>query len=325
MVKDMSYNNPIAVVTTINAPTKQVKTLASKIPVIVVGDRKTPEDWALDNTTYINPDEAPHNHYARKNFGYLEAMRRGATVIYDTDDDNEPLPGWKVRGAECEVQSCVTKGWVNVYYRFYSKPIWPRGFPLQVRESGLDRVMSISVKRVPIQQGISDGNPDVDAIWRMTKGNFTGFGSSMPLFLSPGAWCPFNSQSTWWFPEAYCLMYLPEFATFRMTDIWRSFVAQRCLWEIGAGVAFHSPAEVFQDRNPHDLMKDFEDEIPGYLHNERIAERLTELKLTGDTPKDMNLCYTELIKMNLLPMQELLSLQNWLNEYANITTNLGRP
>jgi len=32
------------------------------------------------------------------------------------------------------------------------------------------------------------------------------------------------------------LMYLPIKASFRMTDIYRSFVAQRCLWELGEGV-----------------------------------------------------------------------------------------
>jgi hypothetical protein len=80
------------------------------------------------------------------------------------------------------------------------------------------------------------------------------------------SWCPFNSQSTWFFKKAFPLMYLPcSCKHSECTDIWRSFIGQRCLWEIGEGVTFHSPSEVYQDRNEHDLLKDFEDEIPGYL------------------------------------------------------------
>jgi hypothetical protein len=317
-------NNPIAVVTTINPPTKQVRTLASKIPVIVVGDRKTPEDWALDNTTYINPDEAPFNHYARKNFGYLEAMRRGATVIYDTDDDNEPNKNWRIRDAECNIVTATHNGWLNAYAYFTKRSIWPRGMPLG-HEQKWPVLSSSSIKRVPIQQGLADGSPDVDAVWRLVDGCDIRFTAPRSIHLGPGAWCPFNSQSTWWFPEAYCLMYLPEFATFRMTDIWRSFIAQRCLWEIGAGVAFHSPAEVYQERNPHDLMKDFEDEIPGYLHNEKIAEVLGGLKLTGNIGANMISCYQAMIDMGVLDSREILSLQQWLQSYEDITTNMGRP
>ena len=41
------------------------------------------------------------------------------------------------------------------------------------------------------------------------------------------------------------LMYLPSTCTFRMTDIWRSLIAQRCLWELGQGVVFHAADNAF--------------------------------------------------------------------------------
>lgn len=96
--------------------------------------------------------------------------------------------------------------------------------------------------------------------------------------MMPDVWCPFNSQTTWWFPAACPLMYLPSFCTFRMTGIWRSFVAQRCLWAMGSALTFHQ-AEVIQQRNVHNLLKDFEDEVPGYLRNESICEILENVKL----------------------------------------------
>jgi hypothetical protein len=37
------------------------------------------------------------------------------------------------------------------------------------------------------------------------------------------------------------LLYLPSHCCFRMTDIWRSFIAQRCLWELGHWVVCQAP------------------------------------------------------------------------------------
>lgn len=307
----------ISVITTINPPTKSVRTLAGKIPVIVVGDKKTPSDWSLPNCDYINPAETPFNHYARKNFGYLEAMRRGATVIYDTDDDNIPNEKWKIRDISHETEVIYKKGWLNIYAAF-DRDGWPRGFSLREIKGNGKYDKRVSTVISPIQQGLSDGEPDVDAIWRLTSNKEITFYFHRSIHLYPSAWCPFNSQSTWWFPQAYALMYLPVNASFRMTDIWRSFVAQRCLWEIGAGVAFHSPAEVYQDRNPHDLMKDFEDEIPGYLHNDRIVKALTELKLSGTMAENMVTCYECMVGLGVLPSKELLSLKKWHADIAEV-------
>ncbi|GFO05612.1 conserved uncharacterized protein [Plakobranchus ocellatus] len=67
--------------------------------VVVVGDEKTPQNWSSPNCVYLSlanqissearlADKLPANSYSRKNLGYLYAVRHGAKVIYDTDDDN---------------------------------------------------------------------------------------------------------------------------------------------------------------------------------------------------------------------------------------------
>jgi hypothetical protein len=66
----------------------------------------------------------------------------------------------------------------------------------------------------------------------------------------------------------------------RVTDIWRSLVAQRIAWANGWLVLFHEPT-VRQEPNEHNLMADFEAEVPGYCHNRQIAERLDALTLAG--------------------------------------------
>ena len=80
-------------------------------------------------------------------------------------------------------------------------------------------------------------------------------------------------------------MYLPAYCSFRMTDIWRSFVAQRIAWENGWNVLFRE-ATVRQRRNPHDLMRDFRDEVPGYVANREICAALQALELEPGTLPD---------------------------------------
>jgi len=317
------------VITTINDPTKSKEKLYDLFGenLIIVGDKKTPKDWnykVITPITQLNKTYAPNNHYSRKNLGYLEAMRRGAEFIYDTDDDNCPNEVWKIRDTNVAAKESVGEGWYNVYSLLSANFMWPRGFSLNnIRKYPLlgENIETTS----SIQQGLSDGEPDVDAIWRLIFPKRNVFSYNKSIYLKENTWCPFNSQSTWWFPKAYPLMYLPSHASFRMTDIWRSFVAQRCLWELGEGVTFHSPAEVFQDRNEHDLLKDFEDEVPGYVKNDRIIEILSCLKLKkGEEYVCENLfrCYQELVVNRILPVEEIFSLNHWINDYENLTTNL---
>jgi hypothetical protein len=100
---------------------------------------------------------------------------------------------------------------------------------------------------------LADENPDVDAVYRMTSLLPRSFRSDRRVVLGAGVWSPFNSQNTTWWADAFPLMYLPEHCPFRMTDIWRSLVAQRIAWENGWNVLFHEPT-VRQQRNEHDLL-----------------------------------------------------------------------
>lgn len=318
------------VITTINKPTKAIELLHGKFGsnLIVVGDKKTPEDWRYKDTLFITSSDelyTPDNHYARKNIGYLHAMYEGADLIYDTDDDNIPNENWKIRTIDKNVVQTFGEGWFNVYKLFSEERlIWPRGFPLRQLKRGVGCEAG-GIKVSSIQQGLSDGAPDVDAIWRLVFNKEIKFEKTGSVYYNRNAWCPFNSQSTWWFPQAYPLMYLPVYASFRMCDIWRSFVAQRCLWELNQGVTFHSPSEVFQDRNEHDLMNDFESEVPGYLNNDKIVEILGGLKLKkGEKNVCANLltCYREIIGENILPAGEIDSLKAWVKDYENFVGNI---
>jgi hypothetical protein len=99
-----------------------------------------------------------------------------------------------------------------------------------------------------------------------------------------------------------------------MTDIWRSFVAQRCLWELSEGVVFRH-ATMYQERNEHNLLNDFEDEIPGYLHNDRIRRILEPLRLDGaDLVRSVIRCYEALVHQQIIGADELPILRAWTDE-----------
>lgn len=261
----------------------------------------------------------PVGHYARKNLAYLAAIQQGATCIYETDDDNAPNENWMVRKElveECRIVSSTAHRWVNVYQYFSAENIWPRGLPLDEIRRPVPETSSVNGQKLaPIQQGLVNGSADVDAIWRLAMDREFFFEHRESLFLGPGNWCPFNTQSTWWWPLAYPLLYIPSHCSFRMCDIWKSFVAQRCLWELDMGIVFHSP-EVYQDRNVHDIMRDFRDEIPGYNKNREICEILAGLSLKkGElaVPENLLSCYEALVAKEIFPAVELDLVSGWLS------------
>ena len=338
-----------SVITTIQAQTESVMQLASRLGeiqgrLVIIGDKKGPANFNLDivegfrdhqllflsleaqlESEFELARKLPYNHYGRKNIGYLQAIADGAGCIYETDDDNAPLPSWEARNEYTEASTLrVTKNsanqhepvWVNVYKHFSEKKVWPRGLPLEKIHDPVSKSETIEQVWAPIQQGLVNGSPDVDAIWRLVMEEEFSFFNNQSVLIQPGQWCPFNTQSTWWWPVAYPLLYVPSYCSFRMCDIWKSFVAQRCLWELGTGVVFHAP-EVYQERNPHSLMRDFSDEVVGYEQNSRIARFLQSTALEpGKDAVEHNLlaCYRALIDKNIFPKDEILLLETWLTD-----------
>jgi hypothetical protein len=215
-------------------------------------------------------------------------------------------------------------GWANLYRYFTDALIWPRGLPLDVVNASLPAFETLRTIEVdcPIQQGLADANPDVDAIYRLLLPLPQDFRADRRVALAPGAWCPFNSQNTTWWPEAFPLLYLPAYCSFRMTDIWRSFVAQRIAAANGWHILFHE-ATVWQDRNEHNLMRDFADETVGYLNNSRIQAALVELVLASGArriPDHMRRCYTALVDLGVVGAEELPLLDTWLADMAAFST-----
>jgi hypothetical protein len=321
------------VVTSINPPNAAMRELASGCiahgwDFILAGDSKSLADFSLDGCRFLSLQQqrgsgfalgrvCPERSYTRKNIGYLEAMRAGATVIVETDDDNHPEQGfWSARKLRMTCRPVEKNAWVNAYRYFSKNFIYPRGLPLNHARDEVPAACGAGDFECPVQQGLADADPDVDAVYRMLYPLPFHFEIPHdPVLLRNGSWCPFNSQNTTTFESAFPLLYLPAKCSFRMTDIWRSFVAQRVLQAKGMGILFHGPT-VWQERNDHDLHRDFTDELPGYANNAMMREELTTLPLSaGDTMQSMmESCYQTLIRHGWVGSGEEELLQAWFED-----------
>lgn len=94
------------IVTSIAAPNAVLQALAHgcrehQFQFIVIGDERSPADFQLEGCRFYSlakqrelefefARKCPTRHYARKNIGYLVAIKDGASMMVETDDDNFP-------------------------------------------------------------------------------------------------------------------------------------------------------------------------------------------------------------------------------------------
>ncbi|VDO75975.1 unnamed protein product [Heligmosomoides polygyrus] len=233
--------------------------------VVVVGDKKTPKNWSVPGVHFLSVDtqlslgygiveSMPYKSYTRKNIGYLYAIEHGAEWIYDTDDDNKPYELF------------------NPYLFYGHADMWPRGFPLERIQNHTNELEKLRLCRkmrsAAVQQGLVHKDPDVDAIYRLLhadkktglKEEFNPF--APPVVIDPG-------QRSYSLEESMHLGIREPFSRYfflqlfssllRVTDIWRSYFAQKLLHIIGETISFN-PANAVQFRNAHDYLADFESE-----------------------------------------------------------------
>jgi len=322
------------VITSIFKPTEAVFKF-SKLPnyqLVVVGDKKSPTEWAVDNVAYISVDDQlkigeslkevlPYNHYCRKMMGYLWAIKNGAEYIIDTDDDNIPKENWdfpSLTGSFDEIQG--EEGYVNIYELFTEQKIWPRGLPLNLitKKFNLQSRITKSDVKIGVWQGLADEDPDVDAIYRLTSDTPCNFNDREPVVLNEGVICPYNSQNTLTVKELFPLLYLPTYVTFRFTDILRGLVAQPIMWKHGYKLGF-TKATVVQIRNPHDYMKDFISEIPMFIHGEKVVGLVTEAITGNSVAEDLLLAYKALLANDIVEEKEIVVLEAWLKDLQAFT------
>jgi hypothetical protein len=316
---------------------QNIFTIASEnnCQTILVGDRKS-GNLEYPGVRSINPEEQvslkwsiieqlPWNSYSRKNIGYLEALRNGAKWVIETDDDNLPSREFfDLNSAlNLEVRMASNMSWLNIYKYFGNQVVWPRGFPLNKileQKSVTLPVVTITLDSVGVFQALADSDPDVDAIFRLTQALPQHFSTGLPVSLSNGTVCPFNAQATWWNAKYAVLMYFPTTISWRVADIWRSYIATFILQANSVGIVFTGPL-VKQIRNSHDLLIDFKEEIECYLQAENIWKCLSEIDpqaITGEISDALLKVYDYLVAKGFIPEEEIIILESWISDIDKI-------
>ena len=309
--------------------------------LILIGDKKTPIEKSSivgENVTYfdletqINSDFIsarilPINHYARKNMGYLYAAQLGASWISETDDDNRLYPTfWDEVKSTKMIQNFGNSNWINVYTLFGYPEIWHRGIPInEVKDSNTLRISPLQrEEKVACVQGLADGDPDIDAICRILFSPETSFTSDVTFLADGKQYCPTNSQLTRWNTNlSLPLLYLPSTVPWIVSDIWRGLIAQRFFCISGLFTQFRGGIG-YQDRNTHDLLKDFIDEFEVHSNSNKLLEVLESVG--GTDPIDyLREVYSSLIKIGLVSGDEMLRLDAWIVDVSAILKTIQDP
>ena len=107
----------------------------------------------------------------KKKYWIPLAFKNNADVIIETDDDNYPYDNF-FEDKQLIHNAKIIKNkndWINIYKVFFKKNIncWPRGLPLNEITNNKINFGTIKKDEFYLQQGVCEGNPDVDAIFRL--------------------------------------------------------------------------------------------------------------------------------------------------------------
>ena len=326
------------VLTTIFIPSESVRKAAQLKGwcVVVVADKKSAPTYDVNNTVYLSVEAQekladdysfikilPWNHFGRKNVGYFYALLQGARYIFDLDDDNvlkqiSVLPPTNV--SELTTTNCSV---FNVYSAMGASehPAWPRGFPLDRIKQTCDwslRSQEVHKEELIIFQSLADNDPDVDAIYRMTLRLPFHFKGRESLGITAGVFVPYNAQASLHHEKSFWGLLLPISVHSRVSDIWRSYITQRLIWEIGSRLAF-VPPWVIQYRNPHNYIQDFQAETDLYLKTGALLEFLLNWRAQSPTlPGIVEELYIELYEHGFIGKVDVELLQAWLESLLHV-------
>ena len=281
--------NKYIVTTTINPPTLATIKYSRKEDwtLIVVGDTKTPHyDYENLNCIYLSPEYQEKTYpelsetigwksIQRRNIGFVEAYNRGADIVATVDDDNIPYDDW---GTNVVVGETVEIDFYNTDLGVFDplsvtehNQVWHRGYPIDLVPYR-DRVSygGKLKRRVLVQADLWDGDPDIDAMARLSIRPIVKFDKIQGPYGSLSI-SPFNSQNTFLAREV-----IPYYSVFphvgRMDDIWGGYVLQHYFPKS----VVYNKASVYQDRNVQDLVTNLEKEIIGYRYTTDLIRSLSE-------------------------------------------------
>ncbi len=271
--------------TTINKTTETLRKFDKfkNCKVIIALDKKSKKLNGLNNSIILSTDYQSKkwpklskliewNCIQRRNFAILEAIERGATQIALIDDDNIPLPNWfniNLLNKKISINKyTLNKSIFDPIGLTNHKNLWHRGFPLELVKNRVYKKTKNKKKiKFDIQAGFWNGDPDIDAVCRMIHRPECKFEKKFFPFFTDQV-TPFNSQNTIINRKVFKDYFLfPHIG--RMDDIWASFYVTSKKYK----TVYVEPT-VYQQRNVHDLLKDFKQEIIGYVNSSKLVKEM---------------------------------------------------
>ena len=196
---------------------------------------------------------------------------------------------------------------------------WPHGLPLEAvldprTRGSIHYYKDVPINEIGVIQYLVDGNPDIDAIHRLTKNMPMTFAAdSNPLLVPTHAFVPYNAQATVHTKPAFWATLLPFTVPGRVSDIWRSYFAETLFREIGLKVVF-GPPRVVQERNEHNILADMEAELDLYFKSGRLLEFLDSWKdeAVDSLPGLMEQLWIDLYERGYIGKSDIQIVQLWL-------------
>jgi len=270
----------------------------SEVIFVVSGDKKTPRFNTSSfqcGVEYLGVEaqdsykcSAPvgWNKTGRRNIALLRAIELKPDFILIVDDDNIPREDYFDVWYET-ITNPIDK--IVVGENNGSEPCWhnylktcdadieiyPRGFPIEFRGKYLTKIVpargSVANEKIGLYQGISLGDPDIDAITRIVY--------PKPIsevrekgYCCKDIWSPYNTQNTMFSKVLFPLAFVWPHCG-RHDDIYSSFVWQQFLFNNDMYV-YIGDAINTQDRGERDVLRDFNAETEGYNNVAKVWEAI---------------------------------------------------
>jgi reversibly glycosylated polypeptide / UDP-arabinopyranose mutase len=231
--------------------------------------------------------------FSRKNagirsYGFWKAYKMGADVLITLDDDCYPAEGNFIEKHLQNLRQNIPENWQPTY----PDPEWmyTRGFPYLIRDK----------HPVMVSHGLWSGALDLDAKTEIKLPGVLHEKTYPPLrqIISFNYFYPMCSMNLAFKREIVPLMFFPmmgqkpdgsSWPYNRYDDIWAGLFSKKIMDHLNFGVINGSP---FVEHRKASKSKDnYQKEIKGMKINEILWKRVSEVKLTKNTPKS---CYIEL-------------------------------
>lgn len=254
--------------------------------------------------------------------------------------DGEAAPSIKIAAHSANTSTSKGNGEctsINLYPAMSLTPTvaWPRGFPLtQIRNpactptaEGVAKMPVVDSAVVAVFQSLANHDPDVDALFRLTQPLPIMFKPDCPtIALPPNLFLSYNAQASLHTHAALWGLYLPITVHGRVSDIWRAYITQRLLWDLGLTVSL-TPPQVVQIRNPHNYLADFAAEQDLYSKTEQLLLFLRSWRAppAASLPARIELLWAALYERTYVNIGDVLNVQRWVQRLVDVGYEFPTP